>query len=213
MDLVLSNEAIGVYRDLGAFLDECARVLRPGGAVVMAEINDVLNPRLRARARRLWRAYELGPPGHNDGHAIGVPYVEQRADFVRRRLPAAGDDVVEQIARRSFGYDAGDLSAACERYASHGELPASPFDPERAPVDLNGMLVEAPVDPAWMKTALAERGLVPHVTGDWGGAHSRSAVRAADRMLRALGRPALATARAIRYTGVKQAAASGSRMT
>ena len=208
VDLVVSNEAIGVYRDLGAFLDECARVLRPGGAVVMAEINDVLNPRLRARARRLWRAYELGPAGVHDGHTIDVPYVERRAEFVRRRLPDAGADVVEQIAQRTFGYDGRDLGAACERWASHGELPSSPFDSERAPLDPDGMLVEAPVDPKWMKAALAERGLVPHVSGYWGGADGRSAVRAADRMLRALGRLALPTARAIRYTGVKPGSAS-----
>ena len=208
VDLVVSNEAIGVYRELGAFLDECARVLRPGGAVVMTENNDVLNPRLRARARRLWRAYELGPAGLHDGHAIDVPYVERRAEVVRRALPDARADVVEQIAHSTFGHDARDLDAACERWASGGQMPNSPFDPERPPVDLIGMLVEAPVDPAWMKAALAGRGLVPRVSGYWGGGHRLAAVRAADRMLRALGRPALPTARAIRYTGVKPVGAA-----
>ena len=205
VDLVVSNEAIGVYRDLAGFLDECARVLRPGGAVVMAEINDVLNPRLRERARRLWRAYELGPAGLHEGHQIDIPYAERRAEVVRRTLPDAEPDVVEQIAQRTFGYDRHDLSEACERWESTGELPASPFDPERAPVDLNGMLVEAPVDPAWMRAALVDRGLVPRVTGYWGGADGRAPVRAADRLLRAAGRLALPTARAIRYTGVKPA--------
>jgi ubiquinone/menaquinone biosynthesis C-methylase UbiE len=205
VDLLLATENLGVFADLGAFLDEVARVLRPGGAAVLVEGNDVANPRLRARARRLWRHYEQGPPGELHGHHVEVPYVEQRAALARQELPDAPQDVVRAIAENTFRADAAQVRAACAAWRATGRLPARPFDPSLAPGDLHGLLVEAPVDPGWMLDALAARGLQGRAVGYWGGADGRAPVRAVNRLLQRLGRPLLPTATGVRYVATKPA--------
>jgi SAM-dependent methyltransferase len=199
VDVVVSVEGIGVYADLDLFLDEASRVLLPGGVIVMAEINDVLNPRLRNRARELWRAYELGPAGNHHGHQIDVPFSERRAIRVRELLPEASPDDVEAIVSGSYRFDDDALVRACKNFEGTGELPDSHFDPELAPIGLDRMTVEAPVDPEWMRSALASRGLKPGIAGSWGS--STAAKRAVTRSMRMLGPVARRTAPSIRYRG------------
>ena len=199
VDVVLSVEGIGVYADLDLFLDEAARVLRPGGVLVMAENNDVLNPRLRKRARELWRAYENGPAGNYFGHQIDTPFSERRAVRVRQLLPKASPGDVDAIVAGSYRCDGEQLAAACARFEATGELPDSPFDPELAPIGLDRMTVEAPVEPAWMRDALTARGLTPAIAGSWG--TSTAAKRAVTKLMRMLGPVARRTAPSIRYRG------------
>ena len=203
VDLVVSNEGIGTCRDLDQFLDECARVLRPGGSIVMAELNDVANPRLARRARTLWRAYELGPVGDHDGHVVSDPLVEQRRRVARDLLPDHDDATARVIAERTYRHDRDALGAAVQRFVDDGVLPDAPFDPEQPPIDLRGPVVEAPVDPSWMRDALRRRSLLPKVVGYWGGAEGQPLVRLVDRALEVLSPVLLRTARAVRYTGTK----------
>lgn len=199
VDIVVSIEGIGVYSDLDRFLDEAARVIRSDGVVLMAERNDVLNPLLRRRARALWRAYELGPPGVHHGHEISVPYHRRRAELARELLPDASAAEVEAIAQNTFRMDGEAVAAACERFAATGELPNCPYDPDRAPIDLVGLTVEAPVEPKWMCDALRGRGLEPAVAGSWG--VSSAPKRLLTRAMRSLGPLARFSAPAIRYRG------------
>jgi len=203
VDLIISIEAIGVYADVERFLDECARVLRHGGSVVMTEINDVANPALARRARRLWRAYELGPAGEHEGHRIDDPLVERRCREARELLPGGDETDARRIAERTYRHDRAALAAAVERFVADGRLPDSPFDPEQAPMDLDGLLIEAPVQPGWMRDALRRRGLRPRVVGYWGGAEGRALVRLVNRALQSLGPVALRTAREVRYIGTR----------
>src|SRR3546814_18974408 len=103
----------------------------------MAEINDVLNPRLRKRAQELWRAYESGPPGMHHGHHIDTPFSERRANRVRELLPAASSDDVAAIVAGSYRYADQRLATACQLFAKTRALHPARLNPPPAPGGLD----------------------------------------------------------------------------
>jgi ubiquinone/menaquinone biosynthesis C-methylase UbiE len=203
-DLILSNEAIETYLDPSAFLAEASRLLRPAGALIVVDANNKLNPVLRRRTRRIWRAYELGPAGQVvHGHRIENPYVDQRAEIVRTRIPELADDQVRTIAENTSGMTESEMLAAARRYADTGAVPSSPYRDGELPVDPAGLVVERLVDPYELARELSALGLAPRVYGYWGGASGRGLVRAANAALTPLSRAAIYSAPAFRVVATK----------
>ncbi|MGQ9488777.1 MAG: class I SAM-dependent methyltransferase, partial [Armatimonadota bacterium] len=101
VDAVISNEAISHYYDVDAFLREAARVLKPGGVILIADGNNASCPLRRRHTQEIWEQFENGPPGTVHGHVLEVPYIEMRRQIIRASAPHIPDDVVEQMARRN----------------------------------------------------------------------------------------------------------------
>lgn len=205
VDLLVTNETIGVYLDQDGFLREAARVLRPGGALVVAESNQLLNPRLRRLNAEIWEAYELGPaPRVVHGHVIDRPYVVIREAIVREELPDADDAVVRDLARNTSGLLRAEVAAACAAFRERGERPGRPYVRGQVPISPDGMVVEHPVDPYELAGRLERLGFSTRVRGYWGGAQGGTAVRLADRALAATGRPGVTLATAFRVIGTRR---------
>ncbi|MGE0028073.1 MAG: class I SAM-dependent methyltransferase [Thermoleophilia bacterium] len=202
VDLLISNEAVGVYLDVAAFLREAARVVRPGGAVVIAEANTLVNPLLRRRNEDLWEAYERGPaPRTVHGHRIDFPYVEERLDIVRRTLPELDGSAARDFAENTALMTRDQVVAVCRMFAETGIRPARPYRRGEVPVAPAGMVVERPVDPRLLARSLEGLGFRATVHGYWGGAGGRRPVRVANRALSSIGPRLLWAAPSFRIVG------------
>jgi len=138
-DMVYSIEAVSHYRKVRAFLKETARVLRPGGVLVISDCNNGANPIIRKRNHDLWDLIENGPEGAQfRGETIGKPYVELRRELIQRFKPDLAPDVPGILARRTSGMGANAVIDAVRAYVSTGQLPNSVYRKGTCP--LNPML-------------------------------------------------------------------------
>jgi SAM-dependent methyltransferase len=205
VDLLLSLEGVGVYLDLDAFLREAARVVRPGGAVVISELNNARNPRLRESTEDLWEVYEQGPvPLELHDHRVESTYVGRRAEIVRALLPEADDAAVDRLARATTGLLEDEIRAACDAYAHDGRVPPGEYRRGVMPISPDGMVVERPVDPVDLAARLDGLGFRATARGYWGGAGGAAPVRIANAVLAAGGRATLSRAPSFRVVGVRR---------
>ena len=159
--LVYCVEAISHFHDWKLFLDEAARVMKPGGHIVIGDGNNGANPTIKRAIHEFWMESETGPfnveaypPSKN------MPYLFRRAMILRRAFPDATDDEVFQLALRTSEYGGEDLLRACRRYFETGELPPHGYkygQSQRRPED--GQRNEEPLDPRDIAAYLRTRGL------------------------------------------------------
>lgn len=207
LDLMLSIEAVGVYLDLEAFVAEAARVLRPGGTLLIAEANNALNRRLRSQTVDIWEAYERGRPGEVVyGHRIVGPYVERRADLISASHPDLDDARVRGLAERTSGMTAEQIEAAVAAHLAGGPEPDSPYSTGDLPIAPEGIAVERMVDPYELARMLEDHGFSSRVVGYWGGAGGGVPVRLANRLLGLGGRLTVRTAPAFRVVATRSGA-------
>ena len=205
-DIVVSLEGVGVYRDLDAFLDEATRVMAPGATLIIVDVNNVLNPRERRKARELWDAYENGPPGRTvHGHRIVDPYRLRRAAILDQHLHELAPGDAERLAERTSGMTEAELLAAGRRFLADGSLPHARWQPGTAPISPEGMAIEAPVDPRLLARKLRQRGLRARAVGYWGGAQGSRVLRGINRVLTPLSAVTLPTAPFFRVIATKGA--------
>jgi SAM-dependent methyltransferase len=193
-DLVLSIEAISHYRDVDGFLREAARVLRPGGVLVIADGNNGLNPLVQRKTHELWDAFERGGAGELvHGHVVEHCYEDERREFVEREFP---DVPASRMARETFGMTYDEVAAACRRFLDDGSFPGSTYDGTVVPVNPNdGTVVERLFDPYALSRRLDEAGFDATPLGYWGGASGRKVLRLANAILRSASRVTIYSAR------------------
>lgn len=148
-DLVYCREAISHFADWVGFVGECARLLRPGGAVVVSDGNNGANVLVRQRIHRMWLRSELGPfdletfpPGRP------LPYLFRRWMLIRRELPGLPDEQVFRLGIGTATLGGRDLQEAVHQYTQSGRLPVLRYRAGmsvRRPED--GQRTEEPVDP------------------------------------------------------------------
>lgn len=120
VDAVISNEAISHYRDVDGFLREAARILRPGGVILISDGNNGANPWRRRETYAIWKRFEKGPAGAVHGHVITTPYVTMRTQIIRSVAPELEDDVVQMLAERTCYLSQDEVIQAVQRYRSSG---------------------------------------------------------------------------------------------
>ncbi len=174
VDVVLSNEAASHYHDLDAFLDEAARVLAPGGVLVVADGNNGANPRIRAFTEELWERCENGPCGRIGGHELTTCFRERRERLLAGRFPDLPPERVAALARATSGFVHPCLEEAVAAHLAGGPAPASPYHRGTLPVEpLHGEVMERLIDPRELAVALERRGFearaIPHYGGARGG--------------------------------------------
>ena len=204
IDVMLSIEAVGVYLDLEAFASEAARVLKPGGVLLVAEANNALNPKLRERTLEIWEAYERGEPGQVVyGHPIAEPYVAKRERLIRDAHPELEQDRVRRLAERTAGMTEPEIAEAVAAHLAGGPEPVRGYTKGDMPIAPEGIAVERMVDPYELSALLRRHGLHTKVCGYWGGAGGSAHVRLANRLLSAASRLAIRTAPAFRVIAAR----------
>lgn len=202
VDVVLSIEAISHYYDVDAFLDECARVLRPGGFVVVSDGNNGANPRIREHTMELWQRFEQGPEGVFGDHVVPEPMHARRSRVVRKHFPALNEAEVDAYASATSGFDEAAILAAVREHRSGGSMPQAHYrrgDCPREP--FWGYWLERLFDPRDLVRDLERRGFRAHALPHFGGARN-DLVLAANHVLRAF--PTFRFARAFRVVGRKR---------
>jgi SAM-dependent methyltransferase len=207
-DLVLSNEAISHYADVRGFLAETARVLKPGGTLLIADGNNGLNPFVRRRTYEVWKAYERGPAGIDvHGHPIGDefgPFVDVRRRVIGEAFPGSEEEDQERLALRTAGMTATEVVDAARRYFEVGELPSSVYRQGDLAVDpISTQVMERLFNPFRLGREIASNGFRVKVRGYWGGASGRRGLRVANAMLGALSPLTMMTARAFRIAAYR----------
>jgi SAM-dependent methyltransferase len=202
VDIVLSIEAISHYYDVDAFLDECARVLRPGGYVVVSDGNNGANPRLRAFTLELWQRLELGPEGAFGDHVVPEPMIRRRERVLREGFPALPEARVRELAQVTSGMDRAQIAHAVATHLAGGSAPTSTYQHGQCPREPEwGYVLEQLFDGRDLAARLARRGFDARALPHFGGA-ANDWVYALNRVLRAL--PTHRWARAYRVVARKR---------
>lgn len=204
VDAVISNEAISHYSDVDAFLREAARILKPGGVLVIADGNNAGNPFRRRNIERIWDRFENGPPGDVHGHKCQKPYVEMRREIIRSVAVDLPEDVVQRLALETAYMTQEQVVQAVNEYLSTGRLPGSRFDRRRCPVNpLSGDHMERMFHPAQLAREIEQYGFQSRHYAAIGGAIP-AWLTVPGRVFSALTPLTLPFARAFRIVAVRQ---------
>ncbi len=196
VDVLLSIEAISHYYDVDRFLDECARILKPGGMLLISDGNNGSNPGLRRFTERLWERYESGPSGRFGDRDVGETMVERRARIIAGRFPELSPARVRQLAEATSGMVRAEIEQAVASHLAGGPAPATPYRFGDLPRDPEcGYVLEALFDPRHLARRIERRGFQARAVPHYGGA-SNDVLLAANRVLRVL--PSFRFARAFR---------------
>ncbi len=164
-DVVLLIETLShvVMADLGAFLREIVRVVRPGGLLYLSDGNNARSGRRRRQNYRIWERFDQGPPTQGGetvySHRIGTPYTSLRRQMALKAVPSLSEMEAGRIAERTFRFTETAVGEAARRYAFLGEWPSSPFRRRVCPIDpVHGMYIEQLIDPLEVRRQLNSAG-------------------------------------------------------
>jgi SAM-dependent methyltransferase len=203
-DLLLSIEAISHYLDVGAFVAEAARVLRPGGVLIVSDGNNQLNPSIRRKTHAIWDAFESAESGTEvHGHQVGSSYRERRRAILDRELPQLAAPDLDELSRLTAGMVENEVIAAGRRFAEDGERPEPRLRRGDVPVSPEGQAMERLFDPFDLAREIEAAGFRAKVHGYWGGANGSRLVRAANALLDKAARATIFTAPSFRIVAVR----------
>lgn len=203
-DIVLSIEAISHYLDVDAFLMEAARVLRPGGALIVSDGNNGLNPVTRRKTYKIWDAFESGAAGTSvNGHVVGTSYTDRRRAILERGVPSLDDAARDEIATRTSGMVEADVIEAGAEFARSGQLPEPARGTHDVPVSPEGQVMERLFDPYALARQIEAHGFDCKVYGYWGGAQGNPLLRSVNAVLARASRVSMYTARSFRIAAVR----------
>jgi len=201
-DLVLSIEAISHYFDVDGFLDECARVLRPGGHVLVSDGNNGANPRIRAHTIELWERFERGPEGRLGDHEVPEPMILRRQRVLREEFPHLDAERIVALSEVTSGMDRAGIVSAVGAHLAGGPAPDRRYRRGECPREPEwGYVLEQLFDGRDLAARLAKRGFRATSLPHFGGA-ANELVHTANRVLRRL--PTHRWARAYRVVAQKR---------
>jgi 2-polyprenyl-3-methyl-5-hydroxy-6-metoxy-1,4-benzoquinol methylase len=201
VDLVISIEAVSHYYDVPGFLDQCARVLRPGGRLFISDGNNGANPKIRRETTELWQRLEIGPHGPWMTHRIDETNVERRVRFIRERYPQIDEATRAALADATSITGPAELAAAVEAFLADGTMPDARYVRGTCPRDPHwGYWVEWLFDPRGLAMEIVNRGFDARAVPHYGGANN-DAFLLVNRILRTI--PSFRFARAFRIVATK----------
>jgi len=171
-DVVLAVEAISHFRRVDDFLAEAARVLRPGGALIISDANNGANWLLARRTRRIWNAFENGPPTDNCyGHVVRQPFVQKRREIIAEAFPDLSEEELDFLSRGTSGLWKPEIIAAVQRYVETGERPQHFYRRGTCPLDPTiGHYSEFLFQPLALRRRIESYGFQARVISYFGGA-------------------------------------------
>jgi 2-polyprenyl-3-methyl-5-hydroxy-6-metoxy-1,4-benzoquinol methylase len=198
-DVVFSVEAVSHYADVSAFLREAARVLKPGGFLLIADGNNGANPLVARKVRAVWRAFECGEPDTQVGdHRVLKSFRDMRRELLTSSYPQLADDELNLLAHNTAGLMETDVRRAAELYIATGRLPEHPYRDGDLAMSPRGIAIERLFHPRKLAREIDDYGFRARALGYWGGAGGRSLVRAANGVLASLTRVSIPFAPAFR---------------
>jgi SAM-dependent methyltransferase len=167
VDFALANEVISHVNP--AYLEtvyaELARVLRPGGQLLISDGNNIANAECCEALVDVYDAWENGPTGRQtDRDVVTVSYVERRRQIVRERHPTLQASDIEHVARNTSGLFGEKFLEIVDAYVKTGELLERPYRPGMCPTNpqAGGVVMERGFHPRQVEMALNCYGLEAH---------------------------------------------------
>jgi len=171
-DALLAVEAISHFRRVDDFLSEAARVLRPGGVLLISDANNEANWARAWRTRRIWSAFENGPSTDNCyGHRITQPFVQRRREIIAAASPGLSEEELDFLSKGTSGLWKPEIKAAVRRYAETGERPQHVYRRGTCPLDPTiGHYGEFLFQPLALGRRIEKHGFRARVASYFGGA-------------------------------------------
>lgn len=204
VDFIYCNEAYSHFRDPDAFLVESARILTPGGRLMICDGNNGTNARTVRHVHEIWRRFEQGPPGDDvHGHRIETPYRERRKAMIAETVGALDDTTLERLAWGTFRRHGTDIIDEARRLLESGRLPDRPPIVDVSPVDpVKGDFIENLLHPAEIAARLRALGFRVRVHAHFAGARG-PLWATANTILRALTPLTLRYARSVKIVATR----------
>lgn len=168
-DGIYSIEAIEHVHDIGQMFDNCARLLKKGGTLLIVNDSNALNRDLRKNTIDMWRKREnswewisylksIRPIEHGEAQ----PFSVMRRVIVENARPALDEASIDLIVKSTAGMLRNEIEALAKQYKSGCELPVlQELDWCRNP--LTGEYAERLLDPFAMADMLKQRGFFTKV--------------------------------------------------
>lgn len=130
-DGIFSTEAIEHVHDLQVMFENCHRLLKPGGRIVIVNDSNRYNASARAHSWEGWtdrdesweHAEWLQREVRPVEHAGTRPYGVMREDMIRAAAPDLGDEDVAKLRHATAGLIKPEIESAVSRYKTDRSLP------------------------------------------------------------------------------------------
>lgn len=163
-DLVLVNEVISHVNPM--FLEnlyaEIARILKPGGHVLISDGNNIANDECRRALADVYDAWENGPAGRRtDRDVVTTSFLDRRRKIIRERHVGLDESKVEYLARNTSGLFGPILERIVDEFVRTGTLNERPYRPGTCPTNPGpgGEVMERGFYPQQVEMALAAYGI------------------------------------------------------
>ena len=158
-DVILLIEAVSHIMNLEMLLGEALRVLRPGGAIIVQDSNNLL---IRGKHRQnveLWEKWENGPrPGAEELPEHQRSYRAMRKHMIREAYPHLSEKEQEDLSAVTTGKYGEGISRVVEQYLATGVMSDRAYQRGTCPVAPDGRYMERLFDPYDLAHALREIG-------------------------------------------------------
>lgn len=159
VDFILVNEVISHINPefLENFYAETARILKPGGEVLISDGNNLAHLPTRLKLIKHYELCENGPmPNEPDAPC----FRDVRAELIREGFPAMDADRVAYLARNTSGLWGDRLTDAVERFLSGGIFVERPYRPGTCPTrPRTGVVEERGFFPEEIERSFARQGV------------------------------------------------------
>jgi Methylase involved in ubiquinone/menaquinone biosynthesis len=160
-DGVLIKDAASHFSHPSSVYAEVARILRPGGRLVIVEDRNALNSGVRIATQQIWETSETGSPEELAQFGMQKSFTQMRIEYLMRRFPDLDSLTVNTLAKQTRGYTYNMLDRVVHSVREGKRIELEPFatcvNPE------NEIAQEQLIDPLKLAQKLSQFGFSARV--------------------------------------------------